>query len=198
MNLYYHTSSGCIITIFIIIINFGPYTFMFCLYSIINRLKVKVFDSLWPHGPYSPWNSPGQDTGVGSLSLLQGIFPTQGSKPGLPHCRLIFYQLSHKGSPRTLEWVAYPFCSRFSWPRNEAGVPCIAGGFFTSWDIRNQQITKLQILLEKEGKNLIPNIACLISPFLSFYEWKKKINLSRRTSGEKHILKHNDIFVEHS
>ena len=41
----------------------------------------------------------GQNTGVGSHSLLQGIFPTQGLKPGLPHCRQILYQLSHKGSP---------------------------------------------------------------------------------------------------
>ena len=48
---------------------------------------------------YSPWNSPGQNTGVGRLSLLQGIFPTHGSNPGLPHCRWILYQLSHKGSP---------------------------------------------------------------------------------------------------
>ena len=39
-----------------------------------------------PHGQYSPWNPPGQNTGVGSLSLLQGIFPTQGSNPGLLHC----------------------------------------------------------------------------------------------------------------
>ena len=44
-------------------------------------------------------SSPGQNTGVGSLSLLQGIFPTQGSNPGLPHCGQILYQLSHKGSP---------------------------------------------------------------------------------------------------
>ena len=42
-----------------------------------------VSDSLWPHG-LSSWNSPGQNTGVGSLSLLQGLFPTQGSNPGLP------------------------------------------------------------------------------------------------------------------
>ena len=45
-----------------------------------------------------PWNSPGQNTGVGSCSLLQGIFPTQGLNPGLPHCRQIFYQLSHQES----------------------------------------------------------------------------------------------------
>ena len=51
---------------------------------------------LWPHGLYSPWNSPGQNTGVSSLSLLQGIFPTQGSNSGLPHCRRILYQLSHQ------------------------------------------------------------------------------------------------------
>ena len=56
-----------------------------------------VSDSLWPHWLYSPWNSLGQNTGVGSLSLLQGIFPTQESNPGLPHCRWILYQLSHKG-----------------------------------------------------------------------------------------------------
>ena len=57
-----------------------------------------VSESLRPHGLYSPRNSPGQNTGVGSLSLLQGIFPTQGLNPGLPHCRRIFYQLSHQGS----------------------------------------------------------------------------------------------------
>ena len=56
-------------------------------------------DSLWLHGLYSPWNSPGQNTGVGSLSLLWGIFPTQRLNPGLLHCRQILYQLSHQGSP---------------------------------------------------------------------------------------------------
>ena len=58
-----------------------------------------VSDSLWLRGLYSSWNSLGQNTGVGSLSLLQGLFPTQGSNPGLPHCRWILYQLSHKGIP---------------------------------------------------------------------------------------------------
>ena len=68
-------------------------------------------DSLRHHGLYSPGNSPGQNTGVGRLSLLQGIFPTQGLNLGLPHCGQFLYQLSHKGSPRILEWVAYPFSS---------------------------------------------------------------------------------------
>ena len=48
---------------------------------------------------YSPWNSPGQNARVGSLSILQGIFPTQGSNPGLSHCRRILNQLSYQGSP---------------------------------------------------------------------------------------------------
>ena len=56
---------------------------------------------LWDPMDYTvhAWNSPSQNTGVGSLSLLQGIFPTQGSNPGLRHCMWIFHQLSHKGSP---------------------------------------------------------------------------------------------------
>ena len=47
-----------------------------------------------------PWNSPGKNTGVGSHSLLQGIFPTRGSNMGLLHCWQIFYHLGHRGSPK--------------------------------------------------------------------------------------------------
>ena len=57
-------------------------------------------DSLQPPGLYSPWNSPGQNTGVGSLSLFQRIFPTQRLKPGLPRCRWILYQLSYKDAQK--------------------------------------------------------------------------------------------------
>ena len=86
--------------------------------------------TLQPHGLYSPWNSPGWNTGVGSLSILWGIFQTQGLNPDIPHCRQIVYQLSHKGSPRILEWVAYLFSSGSSQPGNQTRVSCIAGGFF--------------------------------------------------------------------
>ena len=92
-----------------------------------------VSDSLRPHGQYSPWNSPGQNTGVDNLSLFQA------SNRGLPHCRRILYQLSHKGSPRILEWVAYPFSSRSFWPRNRIGVSCISGSFLTNWAMREAQ-----------------------------------------------------------
>ena len=50
-----------------------------------------------------PWNPPGQNPGVGNLSLVQGIFPTQGLNPGLTHCRWILYQLSHQGTPKNTE-----------------------------------------------------------------------------------------------
>ena len=71
------------------------------------KVKLKVAQScltLCNPMDYSPWNSPGQNTGVGSLFLLQGIFPTQGLNPGLLHCRQILYQLSHKGSPYINIW----------------------------------------------------------------------------------------------
>ena len=81
-------------------------TYFGCMY-------VKVAQScltLWPHGLYTPWNSPGQNTGVGSLFLLQGIFPTQGSNSGLLHCRRILNQLSHKGSPVVCVCVCVYIC----------------------------------------------------------------------------------------
>ena len=55
-------------------------------------------DSLQPHGLYGLWNSPDQNIRVSSVSLLQGIFPTQESNPGLPQFWQILYQLSHKGN----------------------------------------------------------------------------------------------------
>ena len=119
---------------------------------------------------YSPWNSPGQNTGVGSCSLLQGIFPTQGSNPGLPHCGWILYQLSHKGSPRILEWVAYPFSSRSSWPRSQTGVSYIAGRFFTNWSYQGT--------LYAHSKNLVSRpFKCIFHKcnFLCFGVWAKAL-----------------------
>ena len=81
--------------------------------SVKSESPSVVSNYLWPHGLYSPWNSPGRNTGLGSLSLLHEMVPTQGSNPDVLHCTWILYQLSHKGSPRILEWVAYPFSSRY-------------------------------------------------------------------------------------
>ena len=83
-----------------------------------------VSDSLQPHGLYRPWNSPGQNTGVGSLSLLQGIFLTQESIRDLLHRRQILYQLSSKGSPGRCAPAPRPFhCRSESQLRNRCGYP---------------------------------------------------------------------------
>ena len=117
----------------------------------VAQLCLTFFDPM----DSSPWNSPGQNTRAGSLSLLQGIFPTQGLNPGLPRGRWILYQPNHQGSPRILGWVAYSFSSGSSQCRNRTGVSCIAGGFFTSWDTRESLIPlqkpNLQITLDYFG-----------------------------------------------
>ena len=86
-----------------------------------------VSDSLQPHGLYIPWNSPGQNTRVGSSSLLQGIFSTQGSDPDLPHGRQMLYQLSHQGSSssRLLDWVAISFPEDLPDPGIKQGSPAL-------------------------------------------------------------------------
>ena len=66
-----------------------------------------VSNSLWPHGLYSPWNSPGQNTGVDSLSLLQGIFLTQESNQGLLYCRWILYQMTIKEASKSVMLSSY-------------------------------------------------------------------------------------------
>ena len=114
-------------------VSFSP-TFKHGLHS-QTRLDLKVQSCLTLCNPMSMEFS-GPECWSGSLSLLQGIFPTQVSNTGLPRCRRILYQLSHKGSPRILEWIAYPFSSRFSRPRNRTRVSCLAGRFFTNWPIR--------------------------------------------------------------
>ena len=92
----------------------------------------------------------------GILSLLQGIFPTQESNPRLPHCRQILYQLSHQGSPRRLEWVAYPFSRGSSRPWNRKGVSCIAGRFFTNWAMREARgITRHGMLSGAKKKSAV-------------------------------------------
>ena len=72
--------------------------------ALVSESPSVMSNSLRPHGLYSPWNSPGQNTRVGILSLLQGIFPTQGLNPGLLHCRWILYQLCYEGSHITVKY----------------------------------------------------------------------------------------------
>ena len=84
-----------------------------------------VFDSLRPHGLYSPWNSPGQNTRMGSEPFSRGSFQPRNRALRLLHCRRILYQLSHKGSPRILKWVAYPFPVDLPDPGVDLGSPAL-------------------------------------------------------------------------
>ena len=96
-----------------------------------------VSDSLQPMNCSLPdfpvhGDSPGKNTGVGCRAL----FITQGSNPGLLHCRQTLYHLSHEASPRILKWVVFPFSKGSFQPRNWTGVSFIADRFFTSWATR--------------------------------------------------------------
>ena len=135
-------------------------------------------NSLRPHGLYSPWNSPRQNTGVGSLSLLPGIFPTQGLNPGLPRCGRILYRLSHQGSPRILEWVACPFsCGSFQ-PRNRTGVSCFAGRFFTNWVILcGSQDNKLWKILKEMG--ILAHLTCLMRNLYAGQEAELELDMNQ-------------------
>ena len=117
-------------------------------------------------------DSPGKNTGVGCHSLLQRIFPTQGSNSGLPHCRQVLYHLSHQGSVKVnvtqscltlcdpmdcslpdssvhgifqagiLEWVAIPFCRGYSRPRDRTQVSWLWADTFTVWATSSVQFSR--------------------------------------------------------
>ena len=89
-----------------------------------------------PPGSSVHGDAPGKNTGVGCHALFQRFFLTQRSNPGLWHCKQILYHPNHQGSPRKLEWVAYPFFRGSSPPGNQTEVSCIEGEFFTSWATR--------------------------------------------------------------
>ena len=100
------------------------------------KVKWKLLSRVWLF--VAPWT-------IQSLEFSSN----QGSNTGLLHCRWILYQLSHQGSPRILEWVAYPFPRGSSQARNQTGVSCVAGGFFTNWAIReapSKRVTLLSLL----------------------------------------------------
>ena len=106
-----------------------------------------VSDSLQPYGLYParllcPWDFSRQEYWSGLLCPPPGDLPTQGLNPGLPHCRLILYHLSHQGSPKILKWAAYPFFRGSSQPRNRTRVSWIAGRFFTNWAMSEAQPTQ--------------------------------------------------------
>ena len=100
---------------------------------------VVVSDSLRPHELYNPWNSPGQNTGVDSGSLLQGIIPTQRWSPGLPTWQVDSLPAEAQGKPKNTEVDSLSLLQWSSQPRNRTRVSCIAGRFLINGAIRKAQ-----------------------------------------------------------
>jgi len=134
----------------------GPFPFVFkCAVLSRGLLPTRILCAVFP----------GKNTGVGYHALLEDIFPTQESNPGLPDCRWILYRLSHRGSPRILEWVAYPFSRGSSQPRNRTRVSCIVGRVLPAelpgkpvfkWT----QLKSFQLKKPKQTKHLQPQYPC--------------------------------------
>ena len=93
--------------------------------GILSESRLVVCDSLRPCGLYSPWNSPGQNTGMGSLSLLHGIFPTQGSNPDLPHCRQFFTSWTTREAQEYWSGQPIPSPVDLPYPGIEPGSPTL-------------------------------------------------------------------------
>ena len=107
-----------------------------CLVKCESESHSVMSDSLWPHGLYNPWNSPGQKTGVGSLSLLQGHFPNPGIEPRSPALQADSLPAEPQGESKN---TGVGNLSLYQWifPTQELNrVSCIAGRFFTDWAIR--------------------------------------------------------------
>ena len=105
--------------------------------NLVSECLVQLFATSWTiHTQSMEFSRP--EYWSGKLFPSPGDLPNPGIKPRSPHCRWLLYQLSHKGSPRTLEWIAYPFSRGSSWPSNRTGVSWIAGGFFTNWGIKEK------------------------------------------------------------
>ena len=118
-------------------------------------------DSLQPHGLYSPWNSPGQNTEEGSCSLIQAIFPTQGSNPGLPHCKWILYQLSHRGSPHAGKVMLKILQVRLQQYVN-CELPDVQAGF-RKGRVTRDQISNIHWIIEKVRDSRKTSIFALLT-----------------------------------
>ena len=129
-----------------------------------------MYDSLWPTGLYSPWNSPGLNTGLGSLSLLQGIFPTQESNLSHLHCRRILYQLSFP--VQFCCWVVSDSL-RPHGPAHQASLPIT-----NSWSL----LKLMSIESVMPSNHLIPFPACL-----QFLPASGSFQMSQFSSGGESI-----------
>ena len=121
---------------------------------VVNHSVMSDFETPWTIAHQAPLSMgfSRQEHCSDCHALLQGIFPTQGSNPGLLYYRQILYQLSHKGSLRIWEWISYPLSSGSSWTRNWTRVSFIGGRFFTSWasrEVEPEELINGLVMIEK-------------------------------------------------
>ena len=137
-----------------------------------------------------PWDSPGKNTGVDCHAFLQGIIPTQGSSPGLLHCRWILYPLNHHRSPWILKLVAYSFSRGSSQTRNGTGLSWMAGRFFTCWATREgfKRCFKIELLCETstyKKQNLLNSVdltfpsndSSQVEENWNFWKWSRQFKI---------------------
>ena len=135
-------------------------------------------------------DSPGKNTGMGCHAAIQGIFPTQGSNPGLPHCRRTVPS-KPPGNPWILQWVAYPFSRWSSWPRNQMSL------LHYRWILHQLSYqgspelilfisTLVSITLLVPGYSLWNLVQCIISDVLGFEH--SSPNLSRNKIRDNAFL----------
>ena len=140
---------------------------------------VRLIATLWTiaHQAPHPWDSPSKNNGVGCHSLLQGIFPTQGSNPHL--LCLLHWQTGSLplALPVKPLWVAFPFSRGSSQPRDWTQVSRIAGGFFTSWATMEA-------------------LCC----YNSFQKWKLALlkKIIHTNSPDKYVWKKSFVLVKHA
>ena len=118
-----------------------------------------VSDSLRPHGLLPtwllcPWDFPGNSTGVDCHFLLQRIFPTQGSNPGLPHCRQTLYCLSHQRSPIMVQHAKY-YSERINFTKTNA------------WEMMEESKQVLQMTMYLSPNLLLKQVPEEMSPWLT-------------------------------
>ena len=163
-----------------------------------------VSDSLQPHRLYSPWNSPGQNTGVGSFSLLQGIFPTQGLNPGLPHCRRILYQLSRRGSPSfccTMKLTSYMHTCITSLPPLSPTPRSSQSAELSSWSravaSHSPSVLHMLMCIVDPHFPICPALAstCLFSASMSLLLLCTWVHLYQFSRFHMHVLIHNIFSV---
>ena len=127
-----------------------------------------MFGSLWPHRLYSPWNSPGQKTGVGSLPFSRVSSQPRDRTQVSRIAGRFFTSWATRGSPRILEWVAYPFSSQSSPPRNRTNEQDDNILYIAIW------VSQVVLVVKNLPANVGDGMRCRLDPWVGKISWRRK------------------------